>query len=113
MSLSRALCRIPRPRLYVHPKRLVRAFSTHPANLPDIPLFRALRQHDPSSTAVVHSASARRFPYGDVVRDVLVSREGLRAGSAGTEGRRVAFLVENSYDYVGMACPVLSSQLHS
>lgn len=73
----------------------------------DLPLFRALRQHDPTSTAVV--AASRTFRYADLLRDVVSQSQspslslshggGERGGSL--KGRRVAFLMENNYDYVG------------
>lgn len=97
------------PNLYTYttkPKR----YST----LPNLPLFHALRDHDPARVAVVHSASARAFTYGNLVADVLGARgrllrvqngveNGGQADSAGIAGERVAFLVENSYDYVGIS----------
>lgn len=96
----------------------VRPFTTHPASLPDLPLFRALAHHDPSSTAVVHASSAHRFCYGHLVHDVLASRAALQGArgvgnaiATATEGRRVAFLVENSYAYVGMPFTCLHTGL--
>lgn len=52
---------------------------------------------------VVHSASQRTFRYGELLGDVARLRDRLleEAGRADIEGERVAFLVENSYDYVG------------
>lgn len=75
-----------------------RAFST----LPDIPIFKALQSHDPARLAIVHSKSNRSFTYGSLVADVLQSKERLAEKQpAGLSGQRVAFLAENSYDYVG------------
>ncbi|GAB1211321.1 hypothetical protein ATERTT37_000434 [Aspergillus terreus] len=74
------------------------------STLPDVPLFRALKDHDASRLAVVHSASSRSFTYGNLVADVLQAKERLldAAGSRdGVSGERIAFLAENSYDYVG------------
>lgn len=74
------------------------------STLPDIPLFRALQRHDPSSTAVVHSKSRRSFTYGNLVGDVVQAKEQLASkvsGAGDLSGQRVAFLAENSYDYVG------------
>lgn len=71
-------------------------------------LFRALRDHDPTTTAVV--AASRTFRYGDLLRDVqhgrgIVSQQNRNRVHGKTEtglkGRRVAFLMENNYDYVG------------
>lgn len=75
------------------------------ATLPRTPLFEALSQHDPKSTAVVHSLSGRSFTYGSLLQDVAIAKEKL-AEDAGKrvealQGERIAFLVENSYDYVG------------
>lgn len=72
--------------------------------LPRLPLFEAVAAHDPASTAVVHCPSGRRFTYGELLGDVGRARDRLREARGGKEidGERVAFLVENSYDYVGM-----------
>ena len=84
------------------------SFSSKPS-IPDLPLFRALRGHDPSTTAVVASSST--FRYGDLLRDVVLHRQGQGQGDRGgsLNGRRVAFLMENDYDYVGesVQCPVV------
>ncbi|KAL8717018.1 MAG: hypothetical protein Q9225_005706 [Loekoesia sp. 1 TL-2023] len=71
--------------------------------LPKLPVFEAIANHDPRSTAVVHCASGRRFTYGQLLNDVADSRDKLRQSAAGQrmDGQRIAFLVENSYDYVG------------
>jgi hypothetical protein len=86
----------------------LRSLST----LPNLPLFQALKDHDPSSLAVVHSASSRSFTYGNLVADVLQAKERLLGSVGGRQdslsGERVAFLAENSYDYVGtvsLLCP--------
>lgn len=52
---------------------------------------------------VVHSASQRSFRYGELLGDVARTRDRLHeeAGKSDIGGERVAFLVENSYDYVG------------
>jgi hypothetical protein len=73
-------------------------------SLPSLPVFQAIKSHNPKSTAVVHSLSGRRFTYGELLGDVHRTRERLyeAAGKADIDGERVAFLVENSYDYVGM-----------
>ena len=82
------------------------------SSLPNLPLFRALQNHDQSNLAVVHSASARSFTYGNLVADVLQAKERLveSAGDRkdGLSGERVAFLAENSYDYVGTVFPASS-----
>ncbi|KAF7905547.1 uncharacterized protein EAF01_006068 [Botrytis porri] len=94
-----------------NPSTFFRSFSKTPATLlsarmastlPRLPLFEAISSHDPKSTSVIHSASGRRFTYGQLLHDVAESRDTLanEAGKKGLEGERVAFLVENSYDYV-------------
>ncbi len=71
--------------------------------LPRLPILEAVASHDPASTAVIHSASGRRFTYGELLGDVGRARDQLREarGGADLDGERIAFLVENSYDYVG------------
>lgn len=75
------------------------------STLPNLPLFRALQDHDQSSVAVVHSASSRSFTYGNLVADVVRAKERLLECAGGQQdglaGERIAFLAENSYDYVG------------
>lgn len=73
------------------------------STLPRLPLFEAITRHDPDSTAVIHSVSGRRFKYGELLGDVCRARNRLReaAGREELSGDRIAFLVENSYDYVG------------
>lgn len=76
------------------------------STFPDPPIFRAIASHDPESTAIVHSKSNRRFTYGDLLRDVEDAKiklyRQLKIASPGpVGGQRVAFLVENGYDYVG------------
>jgi acyl-CoA synthetase (AMP-forming)/AMP-acid ligase II len=75
------------------------------ATLPRLPIFEAISTHDPNSTAVIHSTSGRRFTYGELLHDVAASKDLLLREGAGRvgriEGQRIAFLVENSYDYVG------------
>lgn len=104
------LRRIYNPTTTLHTTPGRRRYST----LPNLPLFHALKDHDPARVAVVHSASARAFTYGNLVADVLGAKgrllqvqnggQGYGGGdSAGITGERVAFLVENSYDYVGIS----------
>ena len=75
------------------------------STLPNLPLFVALRDHTPSRTAIVHSASSRSFTYGNLVADVLRAKQELLAkgGDTGLAGERIPFLIENSYDYVGIS----------
>ena len=78
------------------------------STFPDLPIFRAIASHDPKSTAIVHSISERKFTYGELLKDVEGAKitlfNQLKAAAAEGEsrgGQRVAFLVENGYDYVG------------
>jgi malonyl-CoA/methylmalonyl-CoA synthetase len=73
------------------------------STLPNLPLFEAISKHDPNATAIIHSQSGRRFTYGALVRDVAEAKDRLyvSAGRKDLTGERIAFLVENSYDYVG------------
>lgn len=77
-----------------------------PSTLPRLPIFEAIASHDRSSPVVIHSQSGRRFTYGSLLRDVADAKEKLleEAGGKTIEGERIAFLVENSYDYVGRFC---------
>lgn len=72
-------------------------------SLPRLPIFEAVAAHDPASTVVVHAPSGRRFTYGELLGDVGRARDRLREARGGRDmdGERVAFLVENSYDYIG------------
>ncbi len=82
------------------------------STLPRLPIFEAVARHDPRSTAVVHSLSGRIFTYGELLADVSRARDRLRdarPAGAGLDGERIAFLVENSYDYVGTSSPMLGS----
>ena len=73
------------------------------STLPRIPIFEALKKHDAQSTAVVHSLSGRTFTYGELVNDVAAAKDTLLKSTQGksADGERIAFLVENGYDYVG------------
>ncbi|PGH31989.1 hypothetical protein GX50_05254 [[Emmonsia] crescens] len=84
------------------------------STLPDLPVFRALLHHDPKSIAIVHSVSGRSFTYGSLIGDVLRSQKGLLQCAAASpknialRGAPVAFLVENSYDYVVTLLSILA-----
>ena len=78
------------------------------STFPDLPIFRAIASHNPQHTAIIHSKSSRTFTYGELLRDVesaKVKLYGQIKESVGENeplgGQRIAFLVENSYDYVG------------
>ncbi|KAL5358070.1 putative AMP-binding enzyme [Aspergillus floccosus] len=82
------------------------------STFPNVPLFRALQDHDASRLAVVHSASSRSFTYGSLVADVLQAKQRLldaAGGRDGISGERIAFLAENSYDYVVAMLSILAS----
>lgn len=72
--------------------------------LPNLAIFEAISNHEPRSTAIVHASSGRRFAYGELLRDVADASNKLLQSVTGNklDGQRVAFLTENSYDYVGM-----------
>lgn len=76
------------------------------STLPRLPIFEAVARHDPEAVAVVHSVSGRSFTYGQLLADVSRARDRLREARNGADldGERIAFLVENSYDYVGKRC---------
>ncbi|KAM4058706.1 AMP-binding enzyme [Hirsutella rhossiliensis] len=82
------------------------------STLPRLPIFRAIAQHDPASPAVLHSASGRSFAYGQLLGDVARARDRLReaSGDADLAGERIAFLVENSYDYVVTLLAVMAAR---
>jgi len=67
--------------------------------------FDALQKHDPNSTAVIHSLSGRTFKYGSLLHDVSAAKGRLLHATGkdenGIVGERIAFVVENGYDYVG------------
>lgn len=71
------------------------------STLPRLPLFQAIADHDPKKTAVLHSVSGRKFSYGELIHDVADARSKLQSIGGRTDGQRVAFIIENSYDYVG------------
>ena len=81
--------------------------------MPGTPIFEALAKHDPNSTAIVHSISQRTFKYGSLLHDVAARKEelGRIARYKSLAGKRVAFLAENSYDYVG-TIPTPRADLH-
>jgi malonyl-CoA/methylmalonyl-CoA synthetase len=71
-------------------------------------LFEAMIDHKQDSLAILHSLSGRCFTYGSLLHDVSVAKEKLLKETGKDEksiaGERVAFLIENSYDYVGAHC---------
>ncbi|OTA04568.1 AMP-dependent synthetase and ligase [Trichoderma parareesei] len=89
--------------------------SASAATLPRLPVFEAVARHDAASLAVVHSLSGRRFAYGQLLGDVRRARHRLleargRGQGEDLDGERVAFLVENSYDYVVTFLAILAAR---
>ena len=73
------------------------------SSLPRLPVFEAIASHDPQSPAVIHSLSGRSFTYGGLLKDVANAKDKLcQAAGRSMDGERIAFMVENGYDYVGM-----------
>jgi malonyl-CoA/methylmalonyl-CoA synthetase len=71
--------------------------------LPRTPLFEAISKQPTEKTAIIHSASGKRFTYGSLLGDIASTRSKILA-NAGTDDlkeQRVALLVENGYEYVG------------
>lgn len=105
--------RFLRPRLRIHAHARLATLSAHRkllSTLPNIAIFRALQKHDPSSLAVLHSASTRSFTYGNLIGDVLRAKDDIeRKASGKLAGERIAFLAENSYDYVVTLLAILAS----
>ncbi|MCJ1403655.1 hypothetical protein MMC11_006878 [Xylographa trunciseda] len=81
------------------------------STLPRLPVFEAIAGHNPKSAAVIHSTSGRRFTYGELLDDVADAKDKIlaSAGPTGTDGQRIAFLVENGYDYVVTLLSILGS----
>ncbi|KAI1818304.1 AMP-binding enzyme-domain-containing protein [Poronia punctata] len=80
--------------------------------LPKFPIFEAISRHDPHSIAVAHCLSGRTFKYGELLPDVCRVRDQIHAASGKEDirGERIAFLVENSYDYVVTFLAILASR---
>lgn len=84
--------------------QLGRKYHSMASPLPNLAIFEAISNHEPRNTAIVHASSGRRFAYGELLRDVADASNKLLQSVTGNnlDGQRVAFLTENSYDYVGM-----------
>ncbi|KIW72397.1 hypothetical protein PV04_00594 [Phialophora macrospora] len=80
------------------------------SSLPSSPIFEAIASHEPTSSAVIHGASGRKFSYGSLLRDIAAGKDKLSAFVEGRPltGQRIAFLAENSYDYVVTFLSILS-----
>lgn len=92
-----------RRRLSNHVLNNIRMAST--LTLPNLPIFDSISRHDPSSIVAAHCLSGRTFRYGELLPDVCRLRDQIQdaAPKSDLRGERIAFLVENSYDYVGMS----------
>jgi acyl-CoA synthetase (AMP-forming)/AMP-acid ligase II len=103
---------LSRSRVRVFPRRM--PFSRLLSTLPNTHIFRALQNHDPDSLAVIHSASERSFTYGSLIGDVARAKDDLERKAATAQGplagERIAFLAENSYDYVGTVFSILDHE---
>jgi acyl-CoA synthetase (AMP-forming)/AMP-acid ligase II len=75
------------------------------ASLRPSAFLSAIQSHHPDSVAVVHSISGRQFTYGALLHDIAAAKQKVLSAIGRKDddlaGERVAFLVENSYDYVG------------
>lgn len=103
----RAVCRRSTLTSTIRLSRLdIRSYSDRMAStLPDLPIFQALTKHKPTSTAITHSDSNQTFSYGTLLRDVVAAKKQISkiAPESTICGERIAFLAENSYNYVGMS----------
>ena len=74
------------------------------STLPNLPVFEAIAKHDPASPAIIHGDSQQLFSYGSLLQDVVAAKDHIFQTARGSslDGERIAFLAENSYDYVGM-----------
>ncbi|KZF24229.1 acetyl-CoA synthetase-like protein [Xylona heveae TC161] len=82
------------------------------STLPRLPILEAIANHDPKSTAVIHSLSGRTFTYGSLLNDIAEAKDRLLQASNrnSIEGERVAFLVENGYDYIVTLLSIMASR---
>lgn len=71
--------------------------------------LEAIRKHEPSSVAVVENATGANFSYRSLLHGVVRAKELLLLqtgrSDATISGERVAFMVENGFDYVGKRVP--------
>ncbi|KAH0290044.1 AMP-binding enzyme [Aureobasidium namibiae CBS 147.97] len=78
--------------------------------LPSSVLFEALRRHDKASTAIVDSASGEIITYASLLQDVSSLKHQLlqELDQDDISGERVAFIVENGYNYVVTLLSILA-----
>ena len=81
----------------------IRHFRMVSTTLPRKPIFAEIAKHDPNSIAIVQSEDGKIFTYGQLLKDVAASKQSMLDVSKAQklDGERVAFMVENGYDYVG------------
>lgn len=117
--LSRATNKLATPTSRASVKRTYTSTMTRAqlATLQKSAFTDAIQKHDPQSTAVVHSLSGRTFKYGSLLQDIALAKDNILRQTGTSEssivGQRVAFLVENSYDYVGAHCQFLFQHLRT
>lgn len=67
--------------------------------------LEAIRKHEPSSVAVVENDSGASFSYRSLLHAVARAKQQLLLqtgrSDATISGERIAFMVENGFDYVG------------
>lgn len=91
--------------------------SSEVLTLPRLPIFEALNSHPKSKLAIVHSRSGQKFTYGELLAATARYKDQLLVLSKAEKEedlkeKRVAILVENGYDYLGVY-PNSSSSLSS
>lgn len=68
--------------------------------------LEALEKHDPASTAIISYEPECKNTYGNLLQDVARTKLRLlhlaERNDRTIAGERIAFLVENGYNYVGM-----------
>lgn len=68
--------------------------------------FEAIQKHDPSSVAVVENDTGECFSYRSLLQSITRAKELLLLKTGKNNqtisGERIAFMVENGVDYVGM-----------
>lgn len=74
------------------------------SSLPKLAIFKAIAKHDPDSPAIVHGDARQSFSYGSLLQDVVAAKDHISQTAHGSslQGERIAFLAENSYNYVGV-----------
>lgn len=102
-SLSRLPLACPRSPAFPPSFTFIQPFRMVSTILPRKPIFGELAKHDPKSVAVVQSEDGKTFTYGQLLKDVAASKQNMleAAKVQKLDGERVAFMVENGYDYVG------------